>query len=85
MIGSGKILADSGSSGAGKSTISCLFYGFYNISSGSIAIGEKYIVEVTQPSLCKCIGIIPQDKYCLTIQYIKISHTVIMQQALIKL
>ena len=60
-IGSGKTLAVVGSSGAGKSTISCLLFRLYDISSGSITIDDQDIREVTQQSLRKCIGIVPQD------------------------
>ena len=60
-IKSGKILAVVGSSGAGKSTIARLLFRFYDIDSGSITIDDQDIREVTQRSLRKSIGIVPQD------------------------
>lgn len=60
-IESGKTLAIVGSSGAGKSTISRLLFRFYDINSGSIFIDGQDIREVTQSSLRKAIGIVPQD------------------------
>ncbi|HJD64827.1 MAG TPA: ABC transporter ATP-binding protein/permease [Rickettsia endosymbiont of Diachasma alloeum] len=60
-IDSGKTLAIVGSSGAGKSTISRLLFRFYDINSGSITIDGQDIRGVTQSSLRKAIGIVPQD------------------------
>lgn len=60
-IDSGKTLAIVGSSGAGKSTISRLLFRFYDINSGSITIDGQDIRGVTQSSLRKSIGIMPQD------------------------
>lgn len=60
-IKSGKTFAIVGSSGAGKSTISRLLFRFYDISSGNITIDGQDIREVTQASLRKSIGIVPQD------------------------
>ena len=60
-IDSGKTLAIVGSSGAGKSTISRLLFRFYDINSGTITIDGQDIRGVTQSSLRKSIGIVPQD------------------------
>ncbi|KJV91440.1 ABCB family ABC transporter ATP-binding protein/permease [Rickettsia bellii] len=60
-IDSGKTLAIVGSSSAGKSTISRLLFRFYDINSGSITIDGQDIRGVTQSSLRKAIGIVPQD------------------------
>ncbi|ARD85747.1 metal ABC transporter permease [Rickettsia bellii] len=60
-IDSGKTLAIVGSSRAGKSTISRLLFRFYDINSGSITIDGQDIRGVTQSSLRKAIGIVPQD------------------------
>lgn len=85
-IKSGKTLAVVGSSGAGKSTISRLLFRFYNINSGNITIDGQDIREVTQQSLRKSIGIVPQDTVLFNdTRYITTSHTVIMQQATMKL
>ncbi|EAA25675.1 putative multidrug resistance protein (Atm1) [Rickettsia sibirica 246] len=85
-IKSGKTLAVVGSSGAGKSTISRLLFRFYNINSGNITIDGQDIREVTQQSLRKSIGIVPQDTVLFNdTRYITTSHTVIMQQAMMRL
>jgi ABC-type transport system involved in Fe-S cluster assembly fused permease/ATPase subunit len=60
-IQSGKTLAIVGSSGAGKSTISRLLFRFYDINGGRIIIDGQDIRKITQSSLRKAIGIVPQD------------------------
>lgn len=50
-----------GSSGAGKSTLIKLLFRFYDIQSGSIRIDGQDIRDVTQDSLRRAIGIVPQD------------------------
>jgi len=50
-----------GHSGAGKSTLSRLLFRFYDIQSGEITIDGKNIQALSQDSLRKQIGIIPQD------------------------
>src|ERR1700731_1694753 len=50
-----------GPSGAGKSTIARLLFRFYDVSSGSIEIDGQDIREVTQDSLRRAIGVVPQD------------------------
>jgi ATP-binding cassette subfamily B protein len=50
-----------GPSGAGKSTLARLLFRFYAPTSGSISIDGQDIGEVTQQSLRKSIGIVPQD------------------------
>lgn len=50
-----------GHSGAGKSTLSRLLFRFYDIQSGEITIDGKNIQALSQASLRKQIGIIPQD------------------------
>ena len=57
----GKKLAIVGSSGAGKSTLSRLLFRFYDVNNGCIKIDGQDIREVTQDSLRKSIGIVPQD------------------------
>lgn len=54
-------LAIVGMSGAGKSTISKLLYRFYDVTGGSIKVGAEDIRNVTQKSLRKLIGVVPQD------------------------
>ncbi len=60
-IPAGKTVAIVGSSGSGKSTLARLLYRFYDIQSGQIAINGQDIHNVTQASLRKCMGIVPQD------------------------
>lgn len=60
-IGKGESLALVGESGAGKSTILRLLYRFYDIDGGTIRIDGQDISTVTQKSLRRAIGIVPQD------------------------
>ena len=60
-VPAGKTVAVVGPSGAGKSTISRILYRFYDIKSGSVTIDGQDIRDVTQASLRKVIGIVPQD------------------------
>ena len=57
----GKTVAVVGSSGAGKSTLARLLFRFYDIQSGSITIAGQDIKHVTQASVRRAIGIVPQD------------------------
>lgn len=50
-----------GKSGAGKSTLSRLLFRFYDVQSGEILIDGQPIKSVTQTSLRRAIGIVPQD------------------------
>jgi ATP-binding cassette, subfamily B, heavy metal transporter len=60
-VPAGKTLAIVGHSGAGKSTISRILYRFYDIAAGSVSIDGQDVRRVTQMSLRKAIGIVPQD------------------------
>lgn len=60
-INPGEKLAIVGESGAGKSTIARLLFRFYDVNKGGIYIDGQNISEVTQQSLRKVIGIVPQD------------------------
>ena len=60
-IPAGTITAVVGQSGAGKSTLARLLFRFYDVQSGKILIDDQNIVDVTQSSLRKAIGIVPQD------------------------
>ena len=57
----GQTVAIVGPSGSGKSTISRLLFRFYDPSSGKITIDDQDIREVSQASLRKEIGVVPQD------------------------
>ena len=50
-----------GPTGAGKSTISRLLFKFYNPKEGAIYINNTNIDKVSQESLRKIIGVVPQD------------------------
>jgi ATP-binding cassette subfamily B protein len=60
-IPAGTITAVVGQSGAGKSTLARLLFRFYDVQSGKILIDGQNIKDVTQASLRKAIGIVPQD------------------------
>ncbi len=60
-VPAGKTVAIVGPSGAGKSTISRLLFRFYDVTSGRILIDGQNVSDVTQASLRKAIGMVPQD------------------------
>lgn len=60
-IPKGATVALVGPSGGGKSTILRLLFRFYDPSSGHIYIDDQEISQVTQYSLRKNIGVVPQD------------------------
>lgn len=60
-IPAGTITAVVGQSGAGKSTLARLLFRFYDVQTGKILIDGQNIQDVTQASLRKAIGIVPQD------------------------
>ncbi|WP_416897347.1 MAG: ABCB family ABC transporter ATP-binding protein/permease [Minwuia sp.] len=57
----GKTIAVVGGSGGGKSTITRLIYRFFDVNGGAIRIDGQDIREVTQKSLRKALGVVPQD------------------------
>ena len=57
----GKTVAIVGPSGSGKSTISRLLFRFYDVDQGRITIDGQDIRDVSQLSLRKAIGVVPQD------------------------
>ena len=57
----GKMVAIVGPSGSGKSTISRLLFRFYDVDQGRITIDGQDIRDVSQLSLRKAIGVVPQD------------------------
>ena len=57
----GRTVAVVGASGAGKSTLARLLYRFYDVSGGRITIDGQDLRAVTQASLRRAIGIVPQD------------------------
>jgi ATP-binding cassette subfamily B protein len=60
-IPAGKTVAVVGPSGSGKSTLARLLFRFYDVSSGSITIDGQDIRQVTQGSVRRAMGIVPQD------------------------
>jgi len=60
-IPAGKTVAVVGPSGAGKSTLARLLYRFYDVTGGAITIDGQDLRKLTQNSLRKAIGIVPQD------------------------
>jgi ABC-type transport system involved in Fe-S cluster assembly fused permease/ATPase subunit len=61
VVPAGKTVAIVGTTGAGKSTIGRLLYRFFDVDGGAIRIDGQDIRQVTQESLRRAIGIVPQD------------------------
>ena len=60
-VPNGKKVAIVGPTGAGKSTISRLLFKFYDPKEGNIYINNTNINNISQNSLRKIIGVVPQD------------------------
>ncbi len=60
-VPNGKKVALVGPTGAGKSTISRLLFRFYDPREGAVYINNQNIKEISQQSLRKLIGVVPQD------------------------
>ncbi len=60
-IPAGQKVAVVGPSGAGKSTLARLLFRFYDVNQGRILIDDQSVADVTQESLRRAIGIVPQD------------------------
>ena len=60
-IAPGTKVAIVGESGSGKSTLMKLLFRFYDCDEGEIAIDGQNIANITQKSLRKSIGVVPQD------------------------
>ena len=60
-VPNGKKVAIVGPTGAGKSTISRLLFKFYDPKEGNIFINNTNIDKISQNSLRKIIGVVPQD------------------------
>jgi len=60
-VAPGGSLAIVGPSGAGKSTISRLLFRFYDVNEGAIRIDGQDLRDVTQDSIRRAIGVVPQD------------------------
>lgn len=57
----GQTVAVVGPTGAGKSTLSRILFRFYNIEGGTVSVDGRSLSDITQDSLRKSIGIVPQD------------------------
>jgi ATP-binding cassette, subfamily B, heavy metal transporter len=57
----GGTVAIVGPSGAGKSTVARLLFRFYDVNAGAIRIDGQDLRDVTQDSLRRAIGVVPQD------------------------
>lgn len=70
-IPAGKKVAVVGPSGSGKSTLARLLFRFYDVQAGRITIDGQELREVTQASVRRAIGIVPQDTVLFndTIEY----------------
>ena len=60
-IPAGKTVAVVGPSGSGKSTLARLLFRFYDVQQGAIRIDGQEIKQLTQDSVRRAIGIVPQD------------------------
>ena len=57
----GQTVAIVGPTGAGKSTLSRILFRFYNIASGAVRIDGQDLKTLSQSSVRKALGIVPQD------------------------
>ena len=57
----GQMVALVGATGSGKSTIARLLFRYYDVTAGRIVIDGQDIRDVTQASVRRAIGIVPQD------------------------
>ncbi|KAG2483230.1 hypothetical protein HYH03_017887 [Edaphochlamys debaryana] len=57
----GKTLALVGATGSGKSTITRLVFRFYDVASGAVRVDGQDVRSVTQASLRRAVGMVPQD------------------------
>jgi ATP-binding cassette subfamily B protein len=60
-IPAGKTVAVVGPSGSGKSTLARLLFRFYDVQQGFVRIAGQDIRQVTQTSVRRSLGIVPQD------------------------
>ena len=61
VVPHGRKTAIVGETGAGKSTISRLFFNFYKPSSGKIYVNNQDLIKISKESLRDVIGVVPQD------------------------
>jgi ABC-type multidrug transport system fused ATPase/permease subunit len=63
VIRPGETLAIVGRTGAGKSSLANLIARFYEVEDGEVTIDSNNVASVTQQSLRRQIGIVPQDPF----------------------
>ncbi|MBI4282847.1 MAG: ABC transporter ATP-binding protein [Chloroflexi bacterium] len=88
-INPGETVAIAGRTGAGKSSLTSLIARFYEVSNGAILVDGYNVASVTQQSLRRQIGIVPQDPFLFSgtiednIRYgrIEASHEEIIEAA----
>ena len=62
-INSGEMVAIAGRTGAGKSSVASLVNRFYEVTGGELLLDGTNISDITQDSLRKQIGFVPQDPF----------------------
>jgi ATP-binding cassette, subfamily B, bacterial len=62
-VGPGEMVALVGHSGAGKSTITHLVTRLYDVTGGTVRVGDRDVREVTQESLRRQVGYVTQDAH----------------------
>ena len=60
-VPAGRKVAFVGTSGAGKSTLLKLLFRFYDVQNGKVQIDGQDVRNVTQESLRRALGLVPQD------------------------
>ncbi|AZQ67476.1 ABC transporter ATP-binding protein/permease [Silicimonas algicola] len=60
-VPAGQTVAIVGPSGSGKSTIGRLLFRFYDVNGGALRIDGQDVRDITQESLHRTIGVVPQD------------------------
>ncbi|MEO1786424.1 MAG: ABC transporter ATP-binding protein/permease [Pseudomonadota bacterium] len=61
QVPAGRSIAFVGTSGAGKSTLLKLLFRFYDVNAGSVKIDGHDVRDITQASLRRALGLVPQD------------------------
>jgi ATP-binding cassette subfamily B protein len=63
VVNPGETVAIVGRTGAGKSSLANLIARFYEVEEGEVTVGGYNVASVTQQSLRRQIGIVPQDPF----------------------
>ncbi len=62
----GEFVALVGPTGSGKTSITSLIHRFYDVWDGQVLVGGHDVRDVTQQSLGRCIGMVPQEPFLFT-------------------